>query len=122
MGTFSVSIEVGDPPAQRWTPMQALVDSGSTYTWVPSDALQALGVVPQGRREFETAGDEVIEREIGETRVRLNGEVLTTIVVFAGGGSAPLLGAVTLEQFSLAVDPVHRRLVPVRALAMHLGT
>jgi hypothetical protein len=27
--------------------------------------------------------------------------------------SGPLIGAVTLEQFALAADPVHQRLVPV---------
>ena len=122
MGTFHVSIEVGDPQGQRWTPIEALVDAGSTFTWVPSETLQALGVSPQARWELETAGDEIIERQIGETRVRLNGEILTTIVVFGGANSAPLLGAVTLEQFRLAVDPIHQRLVPVRALVMRGST
>jgi len=32
-----------------------------------------------------------------------------------------LLGAVTLEQFSLAPDPVSQRLIPVEALLMSLG-
>ena len=41
-------------------------------------------------------------------------------VVFAEDGSEPLLGAVTLEIFLLAVDSVRQRLIPVRGLLMPL--
>ncbi len=34
-------------------------------------------------------------------------------VVFADPGSEPILGVVTLEEFLLAADPVHRRLISV---------
>lgn len=44
-----------------------------------------------------------------------------TIVVFADEGRPSLLGAYTLEGFGLAPDPVNRRLIPVRGLAMRLG-
>jgi clan AA aspartic protease len=118
MGTFSVPLEIGDPSGQDWHPVDAFVDTGSTYTWVPADVLHQLGVLEEGRRELDTAGGAVIERPIGETRVRLDGESHTTIVVFGQEGTPPLLGAVTLETFGLAVDPVHKRLIPVRALAL----
>lgn len=48
--------------------------------------------------------------------VRWNAHI--TFVVFADEGSAPLLEAYTLGGLRLAVDPVNRRLVPVRGLAM----
>ena len=35
------------------------------------------------------------------------------MVVFGDEDAEPLLGAVTLEEFGLGVDPVRRRLVPV---------
>ncbi len=46
------------------------------------------------------------------------GQTLPTLVVFGDEGSIPLLGAYTLEGFGLAADPINRRLVPVRGLAM----
>jgi hypothetical protein len=45
-------------------------------------------------------------------------QVLPTIVIFGDPGSEALLGAVTLEEFSLGVDPVEKRLAPVVALLM----
>ncbi len=38
-----------------------------------------------------------------------------TIVVFADEGATPLLGAVTLEEFRLGVDPVGKQLIEVTA-------
>ena len=35
------------------------------------------------------------------------------MVVFGDDGAEPLLGAVTMEEFGLGVDPVRRRLAPV---------
>lgn len=117
MGTFEVTIEVGDPQGNRWERIEALVDTGSTFSQVPSDVLGRLGVRPHTRREFETADDRIVEREVGQTWVRYDGQAMITPVVFGDEGSSPLLGAVTLETFLLAVDPVHERLVPVRGLA-----
>ncbi len=53
---------------------------------------------------------------MAETRVRLNGQTRTTLVVFGEEATLPLLGAYTLEGFGLAADPVNRRLVPVPGL------
>ncbi len=118
MGTFHVDLQVGDPTGARFQPVSALADTGSTFTWIPRDTLQALGLVPTARWEFEIAGGQVIEREVAETRVHYDGEVCTTIVVFGDIGSRPTLGAYTLEALRLAVDPVNRRLVRVRSLAL----
>ncbi|MBM3924981.1 MAG: hypothetical protein FJ320_03190 [SAR202 cluster bacterium] len=118
MGTFSVNIRIGDVQGRQWESIPALVDTGSTYTWVPRDILDRLGVQPEFRQEFETADGRVIEREMAQTRARLNGQERITMVVFGGEGDAALLGAYTLEGFSLAPDPVNRRLIRVRGLAM----
>jgi hypothetical protein len=41
-----------------------------------------------------------------------------TLVVFGDEDMPALLGAVTLEELRLVVDPIRRRLVPTRALLM----
>lgn len=120
MGTFHVTIEIGDIQGQIWEAIEALVDTGSTYTRISSEVLQRLAVRPQFRREFETADGRVIERDMAITMVRWNGEVLPTLVVFGGSRDAALLGAYTLEGFALAPDPVNQRLVRVRGLAMDI--
>jgi predicted aspartyl protease len=118
MGTFSAVFEVGDPAGQRWEPVEALVDTGASYSWVPEDVLRRLGVEPHFTLEFETADGRVIERGAAETFARLNGTRRTTVVVFGDEGSRALLGAYTMEGFGVAPDPVNQRLVRVRGLAM----
>jgi predicted aspartyl protease len=80
--------------------------------------LERLGVETVGPWEFETADGRVIERDVGRTWVRIDGRREVTLVVFGEEGSRPLLGAYTLEGLRLAPDPVNRRLVPVRSLAL----
>ena len=118
MGTFRVPIEIGDPQGVSWETVEALVDTGSTYTWIPRQLLERLEVRAQFEREFETADGRVIRRDMAVTMVRWNGEALPTLVVFGGDQDAALLGAYTLEGFALAPDPVNRRLIRVRGLAM----
>jgi len=118
VGTFHVAVEIGDARGQRWETLEALVDTGASYTWAPKDVLARLGVRPQFRREFLTADGRVIQRDMAETRVRLDGQERTTLIVFGDEGSLSFLGAYTLEGFGLAPDPVNHRLIPVRGYAL----
>lgn len=118
MGTFYVKIEVGDPAGKQWEAVEALVDTGATYTWLPRPLLERLGLVPAFRFPFVLADGRRIEREMAETRVRLDGKTRTTLVVFGDEGTQPLLGAYTMEGFGLAPDPVNRRLIEVPGYLM----
>ena len=118
MGTFSVQIEIGDPTRERWVSMDALVDTGSTVTSAPASLFRELGVEPVSREFFEFAQGEVRTLETGYTWVRVAGKEVMTQVMFNDEGTAPLLGAVALENALMGIDPVRRRLVPVRGLAM----
>ena len=120
MGTFSVDLDIGDPRGEVWETVQALVDTGSSYTWVPRQLLERLDVRPQFQREFETADGRVVQRDVAVAMVRWDDETMPTLVVFGGNGDAVQLGAYTMEGFSLAPDPVNRRLVRVRGLAMRI--
>lgn len=118
MGTFNYPIEIGDPQGQRFEQLEALVDTGATYTVAPSSFLRRLGVVPNTRATFVLGDGRRVEMDIGETRIRVDGQSATTIVVFGEEQAAPVLGAYTLEGLRLAVDPVQKRLVPTAALLM----
>lgn len=118
VGTFRAAIDIGDPQGRQWETIEALVDTGASYTWVPADVLARLGVAPQFRREFVTADGRVIDRSVAVTMARWDGQALPTLVLFGDDGSLPLLGAYTLDGFGLAPDPVNRTLIRVRGLAM----
>ena len=62
---------------------------------------------------FKLAYSRLRAFESGETRVRVNGQDVATLVVFGDEDVEPLLGAYTLEGLRLAADPVRQRLVSV---------
>ena len=121
MGTFRIEIEIGDPSGSRYQPVSALVDTGASHTALPASLLRELGIAPHTRGVFRLADGRQVERDIGQTLVRLDGLEQMTLVVFGDEGTEPLLGAVTLEEFRLGVDPIAQRLIPVSGLLMGMG-
>ena len=111
MGTFSVTIEIGDPGGQRFEHVVAKADTGAVTTMIPGSMLQGLGVVPSVRDVFEYANGEQAELYMGETKIRIGDRETTSWVKFGEEGTDPLLGAYTLEGLRLGVDPYAQRLI-----------
>ena len=122
MRTFIVPLEVADPEGRHYETVEAMVDSGATCTVLPASILERLGVVPHSVRRFVLADGSRVERGFGRTWMRLDGREDISPVVFWEEGAQPLLGAVTLEIFSLNIDPVNERLIPVDAFMLASGT
>ena len=118
MGTFSVQIEVGRPYGDQFASVEALVDTGATYSFFSSHLLEGLGVVSTETSTFELADGRVVELPMGYAAIRMSDKQIIAPVVFGPGGASPLLGATALEIARLAIDPVRQRLVPVNALLM----
>ena len=118
MGTFRIQIDIGDPQGERWTSLDALVDTGASVVSAPASVLRDLNIVPLMRQSFRSAHGDVREMEIGRTWVRFEGREVMTLVVFNDEGSSPLLGALALEEAFLGIDPVGQRLIPVEGLLM----
>ena len=116
MGVFQVELEIGDPQGERYEKIDALVDSGATYTMLPSSLLRGLGVEPIEFRNFIVADNRHIRRGFGVANVKIDGREIPPPVVFGDDNAMPLLGAVTLEIFALGIDPVHSRLIDVISL------
>jgi len=113
MGLFPVQIAV--TPVEGGVSVSipdALVDTGSEYTWVPRTALTAAGIVPRRTQSFIVADGRRLEREIGYALVRAAGAEAPDLVVFAEPGDLVLLGVHSLEGLNLKVDPVRKELVP----------
>jgi clan AA aspartic protease len=116
MGTFNVALGVADRFRERYVTVDALVDTGSTYTSLPESLLDDLGIERLETRRFELGDNRVVEYSVGETRVRIEGREKTVPVMFAPDDTVPLVGAATLGILGLGVDPVEEKLVPVIAL------
>jgi predicted aspartyl protease len=116
MGTFQVEVTIKnlhEPRRSRTLPL--LVDTGATYTTLPKDVVEALGCQPIGKRRVLLANGREDEWPIGLILLTLESQELPTVCLIGPNGGPALLGAVTLEEFALGVDPVARRLVPVRS-------
>ncbi len=113
MGTFSVSMLVGNLNKSSFVEVRALADTGSVHSYIPEDILESVDVRPTETRAFAFADDRVVDIPFGYAVFVIEGMEVIAPVIFAGQGSSPLLGATTLEAAHLAADSVNRRLTPV---------
>ena len=116
MGTFYVTLMIADRFRERYVTVDALVDTGSTFTSLPESMLDDLGIEREETGSFELADNRVVEYSIGETRLRLEDREGTARVMFAPDDEIPLIGATTLETLRLGIDPDAEKLVPVIGL------
>ena len=111
MGVFRVPIEIGDLAGTRFEEIEAMVDTGASYSVLPASFLRRLGIVPYGSIPMTLADGSVREYQLGHAMARINGDSAPTIVVFGDDNMrVPLLGAYTLEGLALQVNPVDGRL------------
>ncbi len=93
-----------------------LVDTGATLLVVPQPLALLLDLVPLRSQAVVLAGGAEDVWPVAEVRLALEGREATTPCFIAPAGPA-LLGAVALESLFLGVDPVAKRLVPVKGYA-----
>ena len=55
MGVFQVELEIGDPRGERYKTIEALVDTGASYTLLPTPLLEELGITPHAERTLRLA-------------------------------------------------------------------
>jgi clan AA aspartic protease len=115
MGQFHVSARLTGPTGQTAT-FDMLVDTGATLLVVPQPLAFDLGLVPSRTQAVVLAGGHEETWAVAEVRVAID-ERETITPCFIAPAGPPLLGAVALESLFLAVDPVAKRLVPVKGYA-----
>lgn len=114
MSTFSVqAIMASLERPRRRLDVELLVDTGATYTLLPGEVVGHLDLATPWQRTATLASGDDVTFPMGHVLMRLGGEEHPTIFLAGPAGCQGLIGAVTLEEFALAPDPVHQRLVPV---------
>ena len=116
MGTFSWPLRISSMDGKRSRDIEAMVDTGAAYTSLPASMMHELGVESMGQRRFLLADGRRIYMDYGEAKATVDGESVTTLVIFGEDDAPALLGAYTLEGLALAVDPVEQRLVPTHLI------
>lgn len=113
MGCFKCPMRLTSLDGEQTVDLEALVDTGAFYTFVPAPLLRQLGVQPTGDVALKLADGRSERYEVGHAWASVHGESVITLVVFGGEDAMILLGAYTLEGLQLAADPVNQKLVPV---------
>ncbi len=112
MGLFHVSARLIGPTG-RSESADLLVDTGATFLVVPRALAERLELRPTRTCPIQTAGGREETWPLAEVRLALDSDEVTTRCLIAPAGP-PLLGAVALESLLLAVDPVAKKLIPVK--------
>ena len=116
MGHTSVKVRVHKPDLSTFKEIELLVDTGSTYSWIPEEILKELKIESKREREFKTIDGRIVRRPIGEAPIECMDERATTVVVFAEEGDGKVLGVHALEGLGLEVDPSSGRLRRIEAV------
>ena len=103
-------------PTGREETVHFLVDSGATYSLLPIEVWQSLGLEAKREQGFSLADGTTLRRQISECHFRLpQGETHTPVILGEPGDEA-LLGVVTLEELGLVLNPFNRTLQPMRMM------
>jgi len=114
MSSFSIPVTLINPEQRdRSMTLDLIVDTGAMYTLLPADVVAQLELRALDDWQAQLASGQRVVYPLGEVRVRLGGRERTTLFAAGPVGCPALLGALALEAFSLAADPVHQRLLPV---------
>lgn len=85
---------------------------------IPGAVLRRLGIQPTDRMAVRLADGRVVQRSIGEARLRIDGQLVTSRVIFGKRSDATVLGLVALESLGLTVDSNRGKIVKGEVLLL----
>lgn len=115
MGITEIEGTVTGPGGKR-VAVIFLVDSGATFTVLPQKVWREIELVPADAITLCLADGTHIERKMSECWIEIPQGARSTPVILGENGDQALLGAVTLEELRLVLNPLTRQLQPVRAM------
>jgi len=80
LGTFQYPLTLVGPSGE--VDVEALVDTGATYSVFARETLEHIGVAPIDKMPFELGDGRVVEYQIGPVTARIDGRQLPTLCVF----------------------------------------
>ena len=113
MGQFRVDLTLLPRDGGPSRTMEALVDTGAAYSVVPRAVLESLGCRPVRTQRVVLADGRIEEWPVTQIDVECEGRQTTTPILMGPATGPVLLGATTLEELGLGIDPLNRRLIPV---------
>jgi predicted aspartyl protease len=117
MGTTTIRARLANVlDRKRAVDAELVVDSGAIYSVVPASVLRGLGIEPERRETFGLADGRSVKRDVGHAVFQIEGREGISKVIFGRAGDPSLLGMVTLELLGLSLDPLRRKLRPLKLM------
>jgi len=119
VGVFTVKVFVWNPQnPEKKVSVELVVNSGATYTTLPTSLLASLGIKPVRSIRIRLADNRLVEKLVGEVGIEVEGFRAGATPVIFGDEGVYLLGSVTMEQLGLAPDPINKKLKPIEPLLL----
>jgi clan AA aspartic protease len=115
MGITYIEGDVKGPTGKK-ARVRFLVDSGAKYSLLPKAVWRKIGLRPTRKLSFMLADGTEVKRSVSECFISLpQGEAHTPVILGEEGDQASM-GAVTLENLGLVLNPFQRTLQPMHML------
>jgi clan AA aspartic protease len=114
MGIVYVTGKVTGPTGSL--KVKFLVDSGASYTLLPEVVWKKIGLKPKKKMSFSMADGTEMVRPLSECHIEILDDETHTRVVLGEEGDTALLGAITLEELALVLNPFSRELKPMKLM------
>ncbi|MEW6214065.1 MAG: aspartyl protease family protein [Nitrospirota bacterium] len=114
MGETFVRLRIYGPKGVR--ELDTLVDTGATYTKIPKEVAEDIGLQLEYETEVELADKRLVRRRLGLAQLEIEGVRRPVLVSVSEDDKQPLIGYTTLELLEFAVNPLTRRLERARPI------
>jgi len=115
MGETRARLKIYGPDAKA-IELEALADSGATFTKVPKEMADSLGLRVRYETEVELADGRRVKRGLALVEVELEGVRRPILVAIGKEGERPLIGYTTLEVLGFKVNPITGKLERTAAI------
>lgn len=96
----------------RSMPVNMLVDTGSEYTCINETVKEQLGLCVYNTRRVRMANGGVVELGIaGPIELKFDNRAIITSAMVLPGDCEMLLGAISIEEMDVVIDPHRRQLI-----------
>ena len=110
MGQTIVTLTMHGPLGS--TEVEALADTGSTFTMVPRSALDKIGVEASYESAVVLGDGRTVTRALALAEIEIERVRRPVLVSIAGEEAQPLAGYTTMETLGFKVNPVTHSLEP----------
>ena len=91
---------------------EAVIGTGSTFSLIPEDWAEQLGLPLLGEDDMELADGTTRRMRLAAVWIEMQGRTRVITTTLGPPGATPLIGATTLGEFGFGVDPEGARLIP----------